>query len=120
MKKALGINAVFSGGSGIALILLQNPFAEMFEFKTSTPFWIIGIALLFFSLTILYEMKALNRLRIIWIVTQDMLWVLASIYLLIVKPFAISRIGNYTIAFVALIVLLMAVNQTRALRKQTK
>jgi hypothetical protein len=120
MKKALGINAAFSGLSGIVLILFQNLIAGMFELNTATPFWIVGSALLFFSVTIVYEMKTQNRVRIIWIITQDMLWVAGSIYLLVANPFAISRNGSYAIAVVAIIVLLMAINQTKALNRQTK
>ncbi len=120
MKKALCINAAFSGISGIALIAFQNQFAILFELETTTPFWVIGVALVFFSLSILYEVKKQNRARIIWIITQDMLWVIGSIYMLIANPFAISKGGNFAIAIVALVVLAMAVTQARAFSKLEK
>ncbi len=108
---------IFSGISGIILILFKNKFAKLFELTTATPFWIIGVALIFFSLTISYEVKKQNRLRIIWIIIQDTLWFFSSIYLLIFNTFHVSTSGNYAIGIVAIIVLLMAVNQAKALRK---
>lgn len=120
MKNALIINAAFSGVSGVALILCKNQFGAVFELNSSNPFWIVGVALLFFTGTILYEARKLNKLRIIWIITQDMLWVLASIYILAAKPFSVSKAGTYIITIVALIVFMMAVNQWAALRRLNK
>jgi hypothetical protein len=114
MKKALGINAVFSALSGLILIVFPNRLASLFEVKGATVFWIIGVALLFFAATILYEIKKQNKFRIAWIIVQDLLW---SIYLLIAGPFDVSSIGNYIIATVAAIVLMMAINQGIALVK---
>ena len=61
-----------------------------------------------------------HTMRIIWIITQDMLWVFGSVYLLIANPYSISVNGNIAIAIVAVIVLLMAINQARALREPAK
>jgi hypothetical protein len=120
MKKALIINAAFSCASGVALIVFKNQFRAIFELNSSDPFWIVGLALIFFTSTILYEVRKLNKLRIIWIITQDMLWVFASIYILEAKPFSVSKAGTYIITIVALIVFVMAVNQWTALRRLNK
>ena len=117
MKRVLIINALFSGLSGILLIVLHKPVAHMFGVNSSSPFWIVGIVLLLFSFSIVYEIKRQNSLAILWIITQDLLWVIASVYLLIFNPFDISLLGNYTIAVVAIIVLIMAINQVSALAK---
>lgn len=115
MKQALRINAIFSSVSGILLILFHNWFQEIFDLGTSTPFWITGIALIVFAGSILLEIKRQNPAGILWIVVQDILWVIGSIVLLVWNPFGISASGNLIIATVAGVVLLMAFLQARAL-----
>lgn len=117
MKKALGINAIFSGLSGVSLMLFDERMAELFETTALTPFWLIGILLLIFSSTIIWEMKRRNPIVILWIITQDMLWVIGSAVILIWKPFIISNEGYGIIAVTAVIVFIMAVNQHIALSK---
>jgi len=111
MKKALGINAVFSGLSGILIIILRNQLANLFGIGSATPFLITGIVLVFFSVTIIFEIKRQNTAAILWIIVQDMLWVIGSILILLLDPFGISTTGNYIILAVAIIVFLMAVHQ---------
>ena len=118
MRRALFINAVFSSLSGVALVIFHRQIALVFGLETITPFLVIGIALIFFSLSIIYEIKRQNRMGIMWIITQDILWVLGSIYMLFVNPFSISPTGNITIAVVGSVVLIMAINQAVALSKQ--
>ncbi|HPM32451.1 MAG TPA: hypothetical protein PLJ60_19105 [Chryseolinea sp.] len=65
MKKALRINALFSGISGSVLILFQSRIAHLFEIERSTVFWIIGVALIFFASTIFYEVERQNKFRIL-------------------------------------------------------
>lgn len=115
MKRTLTINATFSGLSGILMIIFRQQMMNLFEVLSSTHFLVIGILLILFSLTIIYETKRQNALAILWIITQDMLWVIGSVWLLIFNPFDFSRGGNYTIGVVALVVLLMALNQSSAL-----
>lgn len=115
MKKTLTINAIFSGLSGILMIIFRQQLMNLFGALTTTHFLVVGILLIFFSLTIICEIKRQNALAILWIITQDMLWVVGSVWLLIFHPFDFSRGGNYTIGVVALVVLLMALNQFSAL-----
>lgn len=117
LQKALLANALFSGLSGIILIALSKQISKLFEISNQSIFWIVGIALIFFSLTIVFEMKKQKPLRVKIIIIQDFLWVIASIILLIIQPFEISVSGNIIIAVVAMVVLFMAINQSRALAK---
>lgn len=117
LQKALLANALFSGLSGIILIALNKQISKLFEISNQSIFWIIGITLIFFSLTIVFEMKKQKPLRVKIIIIQDFLWVIASIILLIIQPFEISVSGNIIIAVVAMVVLFMAINQSRALAK---
>jgi ribosome-associated toxin RatA of RatAB toxin-antitoxin module len=115
MKRALIINATFSGISGILIIIFRQQLMTLFGALSTIHFLVVGALLIFFSLTILYETKRQNTLAILWIIIQDMLWVIGSIWLLIFHPFDFSRGGNYTIGVVAVVVLLMAFNQSSAL-----
>lgn len=115
LQKVLSINSIFSGISGLGLILFHKAIANLFNIDQSSIFWIIGSVLIFFSLTILYEVKKQRRLAVIWIIIQDFIWVIGSIVLLILKPFNISNAGNNAIAILALIIFLMAINQSTVL-----
>ena len=115
LQKALQINALFSGLSGILLVAGHNRVAGLFDTPNSSVFQVIGAALIYFSLTIVFEIKHQNLLRVLFIIVQDSLWVIGSVILLIFQPFDISMTGNGVIAAIALIVLLMAISQTNGL-----
>ncbi|MBA3986895.1 MAG: SRPBCC family protein [Flavobacteriales bacterium] len=87
----------------------------MFETTNTTVFWVIGIVLLFFASTIIYEIIKQQPIAVLWIIIQDFLWVIGSIALIAVNPFEISKAGNSTIAIIAFIVLFMGINQSKAL-----
>lgn len=118
LQKALATNALFSSLSGLTLLVFHTAIAELFEVPNSSVFWIIGCLLLFFSLTIVLEIYKQRKWAVIWIIIQDYLWVVASVILILLPLFKISTIGNLLIAMVAIIVFLMAINQTKALKKQ--
>lgn len=115
LQKALSINSIFSMISGIGLIIFHKSIANLFNIDQSNIFWMVGIGLVFFALTILLEVKKQRYLAVIWIIIQDYIWVVGSAILLIFQPFNISSGGNNTIATVALIVFFMAINQSTAL-----
>ena len=115
LQKALRLNALFSGFSGILLVAGHYRVAGLFDTPNSSVFQVIGAALIYFSLTIAFEIKHQNLLRVLFIIVQDSLWVIGSVILLIFQPFNISMTGNGVIAAIALIVLFMAISQTNAL-----
>ncbi|MTI38537.1 type II toxin-antitoxin system RatA family toxin [Fulvivirga lutimaris] len=115
LQKSLGLNALFSGFSGILLVALNKYVADLFDTSNTLAFQVIGATLIFFSLTIVFEINRQNLLGVLFIIIQDYLWVLVSMFILIFQPFEISVIGNSIIAVIALIVLYMAINQTKAL-----
>jgi ribosome-associated toxin RatA of RatAB toxin-antitoxin module len=115
LKTVLLSNALFSAISALVLIIFSGTIASLFSIENKYIFTIIGGALLVFSATIVVEIKKQRLLAILWIIVQDTLWVIASLYLLIVKPFPISSAGNTTISVVALIVFFLALYQTKAL-----
>lgn len=115
VQKSLRLNAIFSGLCGITLIILNKQIAEIFGTSNSNVFWILGVLLIYFVATLIYEISKQRLLAILWIIIQDIAWVIGSIILLISNPFEISKTGNATIAVVAFMVLFIGINQTRAL-----
>jgi len=115
LQKALRINAIFSIISGLTLIIFHQKIALLFGIVNPTVFWVVGAALLVFSATIVYEIFKQRQGAVLLIIIQDFLWVFASISILMLNPFEISNVGNYTIGLVALIVLVMGINQAKAL-----
>ena len=115
LQKALQLNALFSGLSGILLVAAHNRVAGLFDTPNSSVFQVIGVALIYFSLTIVFEIKHQNLLRVLFIIVQDSLWVIGSVILLIFQPFDISMTGNGVMAAIAIIVLFIAISQTNAL-----
>jgi len=117
LQKSLRLNALFSGISGIIFMAFQVRIAQLFDISNTSVFLIVGCALLFFSLTIIYEMYKQRPLGVLWIIAQDILWVIGSTAILLFNTFEFAKNGNYLVAIIALIVLLMAVNQANALSK---
>ncbi|SNR14969.1 hypothetical protein [Tenacibaculum jejuense] len=117
LQKSLLTNAVFSGVSGFILILFYNSTSKVFQLNNNNVFWIIGLILLYFMVTIFYEIKKQRKIAVLWIIIQDFLWVIGSSVLLIFNPFQISNAGLTIIGVIALIVLFMGINQLIALKK---
>lgn len=115
LQKALGINAIFSGASGLGLILFHNAIANIFEVVNSSIFGIVGVGLILFAFTILYEIKKQRIPAVLWIIIQDFIWVIGSAILLFTKPFHISNTGNNMVMTIAFVVFFMAINQYAAL-----
>ncbi len=115
LKNALLGNAIFSIVCGILLISFPAFWADQFELSVSTPFLIIGLGLVVFSATVFYEAFKQRCWAVIWIIVQDMIWVLGSIILLLTQPFGIGFIGNLIIFLIATIVLLFGLWQVYAL-----
>ncbi|MEQ9592996.1 MAG: SRPBCC family protein [Cyclobacteriaceae bacterium] len=120
LQKSLLVNALFSGISGIALVAINRPIANLFGISNTSVFWIIGVALVSFSVTIIYQMQRQNSIGVLAIILQDYLWVIGSMVLLVAQPFEISRSGNAIITAIALVVFLMAINQAKALAQMDR
>jgi len=117
LQKALISNAVFSTVSALAMLFFSTTIPNLFGLEERLPFLIIGGGLLFFAVTILVEIKKQRKRAVYWIVIQDVLWVLGSIVLLVIKPFGLSATGNILIAVVAFVVLVFAIWQYQGIQK---
>ncbi len=115
LQKSLRVNAIFSVMSGIILIAFNKQIANAFGVTSTKIFWIIGIVLIGFAGTIIFEIKKQRPVAVLWIIVQDYIWVIGSFLLIIINPFEITKAGNSSIAVIALIVLFMGINQSKAL-----
>ena len=120
LQSALKVNAIFSGTTGIALTILNRQVAKIFGIENNTVFLIIGLALVFFAVTIIIEIVKQRSLAILWIIIQDFIWVVGSIILLVFDVFTITATGKMLIGIVASIVLFMGLNQAKALTQIDK
>jgi hypothetical protein len=119
LKNTLAANATFSTASGILLSIFPEKFAELFEVNNALIFRIIGVVLLFFAGFVFSQVKKYDVKLVKFIISQDALWVLGSLLLVLLQPFGISQTGNNMIAGVAVIIFLFAVGQIQGL-KQSK
>ena len=87
----------------------------MFGTQRSTLFWILGIGLLLFSLTVFSQVNHPDPAAVVSIILSDLLWVLGSIVVLSLPSFHISIAGKKLIAGIAFIVLLFGVGQSVAI-----
>lgn len=117
---ALSANAGFSFLSGVLLTTLPKSIAGIFESHSSIPFLLIGLGLLFFAYTIWIEIKIQRPNKVMLIIIQDLVWVVASIGILVTRPLPISELGYAIITWVAAIVLLFAILQAWGWRRKSK
>ncbi len=91
--RATKLNAVTTLISGLSILIFSNRLAGIFETESNTPFLVVGGVITFFSLTMVVEIKKQRALAILWIIIQDIMFTMASIYVLIFRPFDISDTG---------------------------
>jgi len=105
LKTTLISNAIFSMISGMLLIGLNSFFMVLFK-VSHFQFWpigvgLIGFSLLAFSIGLRYFDKPK---KIMMIIISDLVWVIASVFVLLTKPLSISFEGYLVIAVIAIIV----------------
>jgi len=117
LRRALLANCVFSGLSGIIFIFGSNPLSGLFGLYMPTILIGIGALLLVYATALL-----LNALRVTICQTEAFLavslniaWVVGSIGLMFAG--SLSTVGNWTVTFIANIVLLFAAFQFYAIRR---
>lgn len=104
LQKALLPNGILAFTSGGAFVLLRHQLAEIFGISNSQVFLIVGLIISVFGLTILVEIKMQRALATLWIITQDLLWVIGSVLLILLQPFDLTVAGYWMIALYALTV----------------
>ncbi len=112
------VNAVTSAATALGLIAFPGLVADLFQAGSAQPFVEVGIFLLVFSAKVLYEAlkNPIRRGHVQFIITLDVLWVVASIVLIEFQFFNLSLIGYVLTGAVAMWVGAMAVLQWRGLK----
>ncbi|SOD78194.1 hypothetical protein [Spirosoma fluviale] len=121
LKTVLIINAVSSGATGLLLLALANPIAQLFGQSSTGIFTEVGLFLVAFAVFVFYQSRqhSVSTGAVRFIIALDLLWVVASVILLVWPSVELTGLGQAAIAAVALWVALMAYLQTNGLKKVT-
>jgi hypothetical protein len=119
LRISLLSNAIFSFITGLSLLIF-NSFLSTIMVLPDIPLMIVGIGLLLFSSLVGFESKMRRKNFVLFIISQDLLWIAASAYLLIFNPFGISSAGNSIILAIGVIVLVFSIGQSIGLYSKLK
>lgn len=121
IKTTLLVNGISSGVTGIGLIAIARTVAGIFGVSQSAPFAGTGIFLVLFAMLVVSAglKKTTNPSTVRLITALDLLWVVASVILVIADGRYFSFIGNVLIVAVAAWVGMMAILQRQWLKKQS-
>ncbi len=116
LRKVLRINASFSTISGL-LLIFDKPLIDKMGIGNYTTPMIIGIGLLIFAASIFFyaSRKTIRPKEIKSVIVQDLAWVIGSIAVLIIRPWALESLGYLLIAAIMVVVGVFGVLQHRLL-----
>jgi hypothetical protein len=119
LKNVLLVNGISSGVTGLLLVVLGRMAAGLFEVAQPHAFWGVGIFLVAFAALVVTEgfQSPIRENRVRLIIALDILWVAASLSIVVFQLFALSFIGYTAILAVAGWVALMAYLQIRGLKR---
>src|ERR1051325_5711526 len=118
LKSMLVINSTSSGATGLGLILASKLVAGIFGITEPQPFVIVGAFLAVFAMLVFVVSRRdpMSSIGVQLIIAGDILWVLASVVIVLFQLFGLSLIGYTIICAVALWVGTMAYLQFNGLR----
>ena len=121
IRKAILANAAFSTICGFALTVFPTSIALYLGVSAPSALRIIGIGLLIFVASLIHTATRpiVKRKQVQLIIAQDLLWVLASFLLLIIRPFGLSTAGLWSVDIIAILVGVFAYWQYQYLPKAT-
>ncbi|RKO68725.1 hypothetical protein D7322_25350 [Sphingobacterium puteale] len=119
LKNVLLTNAISSGMTGILLATMPSLFTQLFKIPHSNPFTLVGGFLIVFSVFVLATAmkKIIQKSWTKFIITLDVIWVIASVIAVISLFYTISIIGSVMILAVAGWVGMMAYFQHKNLNR---
>jgi ribosome-associated toxin RatA of RatAB toxin-antitoxin module len=119
LKFALTFNAIFSLVTGLLLVTMPDYISQLFGVTHGASFFYLGLSLVLFSIIVLYvsRQRHIHILYALIISLLDLIWVLASLIILILDPLQFKMTGDVIIAAVALIVLSIAIMQLFGIAK---
>lgn len=113
LKKYLKMNSLFSGISGLIMLLFSKWLNGLFDITNEYVFQIVGVNLLVFSVCVWFVSKRyLSDKKIVNLICiLDGLWVFGSILIVVLNLFNLSYIGYFTISIVAIWIAYLGYNQ---------
>lgn len=115
----MAINATFSALCAVTLLLGSQQLAALLGRVDPLLLQIIGVGLILFAVELVCQIfrRRLSTLRALMVSIADMVWVLASVVLLVFWPGALSGSGAAIVALVAAVVLLCALLQLSGIHR---
>jgi len=119
LSHALQANAIFSGASGLLLLLVPGWWAGLIGVLPAPAYAALGAALLAFAGLVWWTARRPDtwRLLVLWIVAADALWVLATPIVMLLGAEAVSPAGHLLLATVALAVAILSALQWQGLKR---
>lgn len=110
LRNTLLINASFSSISAFILLTSTEFISELMGFSDSYGVQIVGVGLVLFAALVGFVAikKVTHAPWVILIIVQDVLWVCASMLVILLHPWDIHQIGEEIIAVVAVIIGVLA------------
>ena len=117
LRITLKLNAAFSILSGL-LLVFNKPMIDKMGIGNYTTPMIVGMGLVVFGCYVLYQslIRQISIQQVRLIILSDLIWVLVSIVVLLVRPWSLSSIGYGLIMAVAVTVGLFGFFQNRYLK----
>lgn len=117
LRRALRANAIFSGASGVGLLVGAGPLSGFLGVGKPWVLFVVGLSLVAFAAGLLRNASraSIDR-REAWTAAYlDVAWVVGSVLLLAFAPGLLSNAGKWTVAVVADVVGILAALQLYAL-----
>jgi hypothetical protein len=121
LARVLRADGVFAALSGAILSVGASAVAKLIELETPLALTILGVVLLSYGGMLLYfaNKESYNR-RIGWLAIElNMIWVVGSYVSLLLGLFPVNTAGKWAIAIIAEVVLVFAVLEYVAIRRQS-
>ncbi len=100
LRRALQADAIVTAMSGVGLLLAAEPAARLLGMAASWPIALLGVDLILYAAWVGYEawQAALRVRRARIMLALDIVWVLASVALILIDPFGFTAAGKWAIA----------------------
>ncbi|MCB0712054.1 MAG: hypothetical protein KDD67_06965 [Ignavibacteriae bacterium] len=117
LRAVLKVNGATSIISGLLLIFLSDPIAQLLSASESVVLVYVGIGLVIFSISVFVNARVaeIKRNQVQFIILQDWLWVVGSVALILFQFFNLSVVGYVLIGVMAVAVGTYAILQGKYL-----
>ena len=122
LRNALRGNSIFSAMSGLITAIGAGVLVQFMDVGSVALYLVVGIALIIHAV-MLYLNTRTDRINVgfAWYaIIGDVLWVLATAFILLTDSFNLSSEGKWLLLFIGDIVLLFAIAQFLGLRRMNR